>query len=185
MSERRARTDEPRDESDDPISRYAVSADATPEEFLAAAKLYAREVAERHDLSVSVADLEWGVSKRAKRRAGVVKYTDHEPEEVVLTWDHFEEHGWAAATGTIRHELAHVHLLNEADDGGHGEAFERLAERLDAPVHCERFADPKWWVTCTDCEARIARYRRSKLVEQPEQYCCADCGGAFRVERNE
>lgn len=167
------------------VDRFAVSRDATETEFLAAAKLYARAVADRHDLEASVTDLEWSVSKRAKRRAGVVKYTDGEPEAVVLTWDHFREHGWAAAAGTIRHELAHVHLLNVDGDGGHGAAFERLADRLDAPRHCERFADPKFWVICEGCEARIARYRRSKLVEQPEDYCCSECGGDFRVERNE
>lgn len=168
----------------DPVDRYAVSPDASETEFLAAAKLYARAVADRHDLAASIPDLEWSVSKRAKRRAGVVKYRDGDPEEVVLTWDHFVEHGWEAAAGTIRHELVHVHLLNEASDASHGEAFERLAERIDAPVHCQRFTDPDWWVICEDCEARIARYRRSKLVQQPEDYRCSDCGGDFRVVDN-
>lgn len=183
MAERSASPDD--SAGDDLVARYAVSDDATEAEFLAAAKLYAREVAARHGLAVSVPDLEWSVSKRAKRRAGVVKYTDGEPEAVVLTWDHFVAHGWRAAAGTIRHELAHVHLLNQAGDASHGEAFERLADRLDAPRHCERFVDPDWWVICEDCEARIARYRHSKLVRQPEDYCCSACGGSFRVEEHE
>jgi len=168
-----------------PVERYAVSDDASPEEFLAAAKLYAREVVDRHDLSVDVRALEWDVSKRAKRRAGVVKHTDGEPEEVLLTWEHFAANGWAAAAGTVRHELAHVHLLNEASDASHGTAFRDLADELDAPRHCERFADPNYWVVCTDCDARLARYRRSKLVKRPGDYRCADCGGAFRVEAAE
>lgn len=164
------------------IDRYAVDADATDEQFLAAAKLYAREVVDRHDLSVAVSDLEWSISRRAKRRAGAVKHRDGEPREVVLTWGHFAEHGWEAATETIRHELIHVHLLAEADDPTHGAAFEALATELDAPTHCERFTDPEWWVICEDCGARLARYRRSKLVEEPGRYSCGDCGGAFRVE---
>ena len=168
----------------DLVHRYAVSPDCTHEEFLAAAKLYAREVVDRHDLSVNVSDLEWDVSLRAKRRAGAVKWRDGDPESVVLTWEHFAGQGWEAAAATIRHELAHVHLLEEADDPSHGEAFQRLADELDAPVHCDRFAEPKWWVTCRDCGARLARYRRSKLVSQPGEYRCGDCGGEFRVERN-
>jgi len=167
---------------DDILDRFAVDDAASDEQFLAAAKLYAREVVERHDLSVDVSRLELSVSKRANRRAGAVKHRDGEPEEVVLTWDHFSEHGWEAAASTIRHELIHVHLLEEDDDPTHGAAFEELAAELDAPINCERFTDPEWWVICEDCEARIARYRRSKLVEQPEQYVCRDCGGAFRVE---
>lgn len=183
MSERRTAADG--DEGSartDLVERYAVSDDATEAEFLAAAKLYAREVVDCHDLSVDVRGLDWAVSKRAKRRAGVVTHTAGEPEALRLTWEHFEANGWAAAAGTVRHELVHVHLLNEADDPSHGEAFQRLAATLDAPVHCERFADPNWWVICTDCDARIARYRRSKLVTEPGAYRCADCGGPFRVE---
>lgn len=170
---------------DDLLDRYAVDDAASDEEFLAAAKLYAREVVDQHDLSVDVSDLEWSVSKRAKRRAGAVKHRDGNPESVVITRAHFTEHGWEAAAATVRHELIHVHLLAEDGDATHGAAFEDLADDLDAPINCERFTDPEWWVICEDCESRIARYRRSKLVEQPERYRCRDCGGEFRVEAAE
>lgn len=167
----------------DPLQRYAVAADASHEEFLAAAKLYARAVVDRHDLAVDVSGLDWEVSTRAKRRAGAVLYRDGDPETVRLTWGQFENRGWPAAAATVRHELVHVHRLAEADDPSHGEAFRRLADELDTHVHCERFSDPEWWVTCVDCGARLARYRRSKLVESPGDYRCGDCGGSFRVER--
>lgn len=167
-----------------PASRYAVGSDCAHEEFLAAAKVYARAVVAEHDLTASVSDLSWEVSTRAKRRAGAVKYRDGDPQAVVLTWAHFENSGWEAMAATIRHELAHVHLLNEAGDASHGKRFQRLAERLHTHVNCERFVPPEWWVVCTECENRLGRYRRSKLVTNPAQYQCADCGGAFRVERN-
>ncbi|WP_231187495.1 hypothetical protein [Haladaptatus sp. DYF46] len=48
--------------------------------------------------------------------------------------------------------------------------------------HCERFTAPKWWLVCKGCGGRSARYRRSKTVRNPEQYCCSECGGSFRVE---
>jgi predicted SprT family Zn-dependent metalloprotease len=175
--------------SDDPpvtdrVRRYAVTPDCSHAEFLAAAKLYARAVVDDHDLSVSVSDLSWEVSTRAKRRAGAVKYRDGDPEVVVLAWRQFEHAGWPAVAATVRHELAHVHLLREDGDASHGPAFERLADRLDTHVRCERFTPPKWWVRCTDCDTALARYRRSKLVTEPERYRCGDCGGRFRVERN-
>lgn len=164
--------------------RYAIEPTCTHEEFLAVVKVYARDVVDRHGLSVRVSDLEWEVSKRAKRRAGAVTYRDGDPKSVVLTWRQFENQGWVAVAETIRHELVHVHLLNDADDPSHGPAFEALAAELETSVHCDRFTEPTWWVVCTDCAARLARYRRSKLVNNPESYACGECGGAFRVEEN-
>jgi predicted SprT family Zn-dependent metalloprotease len=167
------------------VDRYAVGPDCTEAEFLAAVRVYARDVVARHDLSVAVSALDWSVSTRAKRRAGAVLHRDGEPQSVVLTWEQFAEAGWAAAAATVRHELVHVHRLNEAGDATHGAAFRRLADRLDAPFSCARFAEPAYWVVCRDCDARLARYRRSKLVTEPDSYRCGDCGGRFRVARTE
>jgi predicted SprT family Zn-dependent metalloprotease len=167
------------------VDWYALSSECSHEEFLATAKVYARAVVDRHDLTASVSDLSWEVSTRAKRRAGAVKYRDGTPETVVLTWAHFANQGWAATAATIRHELAHVHLLNEVGDASHGERFRELAEQLHTHVHCERFVPPAYWVVCTDCGARLARYRRSTLVDNPDQYRCGDCGGPFRVACND
>ena len=169
----------------DLVARYAVSSACSHAEFLAAAKLYARAVADRHDLSVSVGDLDWKVSTRAKRRAGAVHHRDGDPERITLAWRQFENEGWVATAATVRHELVHVHLLAEDGDASHGPAFRQLAEDLDTHVRCERFTPPAFWVICTDCDARIARYRRSKIVESPERYQCGDCGGRLRVEEVE
>lgn len=162
--------------------RYRIGQDCSREEFLAVAKVYAREVVDRHELSVVVSDLDWRASDRTKRRAGAVKHRGGDPRSVVLTWAQFAERGWAAAAATIRHELIHVHLLNEADDPSHGERFRELADRLETGVHCERFADPEWWIVCEQCGTRLARYRRSKLVKNPEEYACGECSGPLRVE---
>jgi SprT-like protein len=164
------------------VDDYHVGPDCTREELLAVCKVYARAVAEEHGLSVTVSDLDWEVSTRAKRRAGAVRHQDGEPLAVRLTLEQFERAGWPAVAETVRHELIHVHLLEERGDAGHGEAFRRLADRLETSVHCERFAPPAWWVVCVDCGARLARYRRSKLVEHPGRYSCGDCGGTLRVK---
>jgi SprT-like protein len=156
---------------------YEVDADVSPAEFLAVAKVYARDVVDNYDLSVSVSDLDWEVSKRAKRRAGAVTYRGDDPEAVSLTWEYFQEHGWGATASVVRHELVHVHRLNEAGDASHGDAFQAWADTLQTSVTCERFADPNWWVECRDCGSEMPRYRKSKLVKQPKNYRCGGCGG--------
>ncbi len=173
------------DDAPDPETTYAVDADCSRQEFLAASKLYARDVVVSHGLDVDVSNLDWEVSARAKRRAGAVRHTDGDPEAIVLAWKQFDERGWSATASTIRHELAHVHLLNKDGDGSHGPAFQQLAEALETHVHCERFTEPTWWIMCVDCGTRAARYRRSKLVRNPEHYTCGECGGDVRVEQNE
>ncbi|MFT4930741.1 MAG: SprT-like protein, partial [Natronomonas sp.] len=77
------------------------------------------------------------------------------------------------------------HLLNETGDPSHGDRFRELARRLDTNVRCELFARPDWWVVCEGCGSRLARYRRSKLVSEPEAYACSDCAGDLRVEPTE
>lgn len=162
--------------------RYHIDRSCSEDEFLAVAKVYAREVVSTHGLSVSVSDLEWELSKRAKRRAGALRYADGEPKAIVITWAYFLERGWTATTAIIRHELIHAHLVAERSEHRHTEAFEEWADRLDTSVHCELFTDPNWWVHCTGCDAKFARYRESKVVTDPGSYCCGTCGSPLRVE---
>ena len=164
---------------------YHIESDVTVEGFLAVSRLYARDVVDQYDLSADVTALEWAVSKRAKRRAGAVTYRDGHPESVSLTWEYFQTMGWAAIAETIRHELIHVHLLNEHGDGSHGDRFRELARRLETGTNCERFSEPKWWITCQSCGQTLARYRRSKLVQNIDSYRCGDCGGPLRRERTD
>ncbi|WP_435073299.1 SprT-like domain-containing protein [Halorubrum sp. HHNYT27] len=164
------------------IDKYTIEPDCSEEEFIAVSKVYAREIVKAYELSVNVSQLDWEVSRRAKRRAGQVKYTGTEATSVVLTWAYFAELGWEAMASTIRHELIHIHLLNERGDSGHGDAFQKLAKQLDTTVNCELFVEPNWWITCVDCGLRLPRYRESKLVSSPEKYQCGKCSGDLVVE---
>lgn len=168
----------------DTVDKYQISPDCSKEEFIAVVKRYARKVTDEFSLSVSVTELDWEVSVRAKRRAGAVKHRDGTPESVSLTWEYFEQKGWEAIAETIRHELIHVHLLNEAQDAGHGPPFRELAQDLNTRIRCSRFAEPNWWVVCDSCGDRVARYRRSPLIDDPDQYRCGSCGGALLVKSN-
>lgn len=167
------------------VSHFAIGTHVSPDEFLAVTRVYARRVVDAHGLNVNVSDLDWEVSKRAKRRAGAVKYSEGNPEAVSLTWEYFQERGWAATAETIRHELIHVHLLNERGDGSHGSEFRQLADELKTTVRCEIFAEPKWWIVCQECGAQIPRYRRSKVVKHPAQYRCGRCDGEVEIVPNQ
>lgn len=168
-------------EQKDLVHKYQIDPDCTKEEFIAVAKLYSREVINKHNLQASVGDLTWELSVRAKRRAGAVKRQNGQPYAISLTWDYFKQNGWPAIAATIRHELIHVHLINERSDASHGSEFKTLAKKLDTDVRCETFIEPKWWVVCSDCEIRIPRYQRSKLVKDTENYSCAKCGGSLNI----
>lgn len=161
--------------------RYALASDCTDRELRSVAKIYAREVVDAHDLAVAVSSLEWEISRRAKRRAGALYHADGQSEKIQIARRQFDNSGWLAVASTIRHELIHAHLVNTGQGSGHGEAFERLAETLDTSVHCERFTEPNYWVRCAECGLEIARYRKSKLVTQADQFRCGDCGGRFSV----
>lgn len=160
-----------------PADRYEPSTDASDAELLAVCRVYARAVAERHGLTADVASLKWRLSGRATRRAGAVLHADGDPVRIVLARKFFEANGWAGLAETVRHELIHVHLLNERGDPGHGDAFREWADRLGTGVRCERFVEPAWVVECEDCGGRVHRYRRSTLVAWPERFRCGECGG--------
>ena len=165
----------------------AENAPRTKAALLDRAREYAREVVADYfpDADLGLEDVEWEVSTRAKRRAGATKYNRWTGEVAVsLTWAAYQRLGWEAMRETIRHELVHVWQLRTRGKAGHGPDFRAKAADLDASLHCERFAAPKWWLICESCGERTPRYRRSKTVTHPERYSCS-CGGALRVERVE
>ncbi|SIR63228.1 SprT-like family protein [Haladaptatus litoreus] len=127
--------------------------------------------------------IDWEVSHRAKRQAGVTKYDPAtEAITIALTWKAYEQHRQTQFSATVRHKLIHAWQYHEFDDADHGTTFTRWTDTLDTSQHCERFTDPKWWLVCEDCGGRIARYRSSKTVRNPEQYSWGECGGSLRVE---
>ncbi|WP_458210970.1 SprT-like domain-containing protein [Haladaptatus sp. NG-SE-30] len=150
------------------------------------AQCHATNVAAEHFSDLPVETINWEVSHRAQRQAGVTKYDPAtEAITIALTWTAYEHHGWEQFSSTVRHELIHAWQYYEFGDADHGSTFTRWTDALDTSQHCERFTTPKWWLICEDCDGRIARYRRSKTVRNPEQYCCGECGGAIRIEEGD
>ena len=167
---------------DDSTTAREVDEPGSPAKLLERAAEYATSVS----LAVDFEEITWEVSHRAKRRAGACRYDANSGEVTIrLTWAAYEAFGWEEFTGVIRHELVHAYEFQTRGESGHGPRFRALAKSVDAPRRCQRFSPPAYWVTCRDCGERLARYRRSKLVKQPDRYRCGSCGGTLSVERND
>ncbi|WP_231188355.1 SprT-like domain-containing protein [Haladaptatus sp. DYF46] len=128
------------------------------------------------------------ISTRAQRTAGATKYDPANGEitislaSISLAWDAFEQHGWEQFSSTVRHELIHAWQYHEFGEADHGRTFDRWTDMLNTTQHCERFKSPNWWLICEECGGQLPRFQRSKVVKQPENYSCGDCGGSLRVE---
>jgi len=146
---------------------------------------HAEKVASEHFPQLPVETIKWETSTRMKRTAGKAVYNKQTGEIVIrLSWDAYREYGWEKYARVVRHELIHAHQYHESGTADHGPTFTRWIKPLDTDRYCERYADPKYWIICEDCERRNPRYKCSKVVKNPHNYRC-QCGGGIRVERNE
>ncbi|AGB33088.1 hypothetical protein C488_16017 [Natrinema pellirubrum DSM 15624] len=155
------------------------------DEILARARIHAREVVAEHDLPVDLEALEWAVSTRAKRRAGACRWdAETETATIVLARRAYEAYEWPAFAGIVRHELVHAWEFQAFGESGHGSRFRERAAALEAPRHCEEFADPRYVLRCLEpeCDWHAKRHRASKPVKSPDGYRCGACGGSYEVE---
>ena len=163
------------------VERVSEPEPDSPETLLERASTYAETV----DIAVDTDALAWGISKRAKRRAGCCRYQRATGQiTIVLTWPAYQEYGWAEYTGVIRHELVHAWEFEQFGESSHGNRFKQKAREVDAPLHCRSFTDARLELVCLDeaCDWQIDRHRASKPVTQPnDPYRCGDCGGEYEV----
>jgi predicted SprT family Zn-dependent metalloprotease len=153
------------------------------DEILARARIHAREVVAEHALDLDLGAVEWAVSERARRRAGVCRWhAGREVATIVLARRAYERYAWPEFAGVVRHELVHAWAFRTFGEAGHGPRFRERAAALEAPRHCEAFAEPRYVLRCRTCDWRATRHRASKPVRSPDRYRCGDCGGAYEVE---
>ena len=117
-----------------------------------------------------------------QRSAGVAIY-EHRSGKITirLSWDAYEAYG-GAIRAWFANELIHAWQYHERGDADHGPTFRQWVEPLETDRHCERYAEPKYWVVCEASESRDPRYQRSKVVKQPERYSYGRCGGEILIE---
>ncbi|WP_227380624.1 SprT family zinc-dependent metalloprotease [Haladaptatus halobius] len=146
-------------------------------------KAHAADVAAEHFPDLPIEAIAWEVSHRRQRSAGATKYDPSNGEITIsLAWDAYDSQGWEQFSSTVRHELIHAWQFHEFGEADHGRTFDRWTDALDTTQYCKRFKTPTWWIVCEDCDGQLPRYRRSKVVKQPENYSCGNCGGSLRIE---
>lgn len=158
----------------------------TKKELRDRAAAHALEVAQEHFPELPVEDITWQTSTRMKASAGKAIYRpdgDSDDDEVIvrLSWNAYQQYGWEKFARVVRHELIHVWQYHTHGKGGHGWTFEQWVEALDTDRTCEMFEAPKYWVICDSCGMKMPRYKRSKVVQNPEDYRCPD-GHSIRIE---
>ena len=154
------------------------------DELLARARIHARTV----DIDVDWDCLEWAVSARAKRRAGLCRWErNREVATIILSRAAYEAYEWETFAAVVRHELIHAWEFQQFGESGHGERFRRVAARLEAPRHCPSFTEPRYVLQCQNerCDWRATRHRASKPVTTPERYRCGNCGADYTVEHTD
>ncbi len=146
-------------------------------------RAHSGEVAAENFPELPVEAINWETSTRMQRSAGVAIY-DQQSEQITirLSWDAYEAYGWEQFSRVVRHELIHAWQYHEYSKADHGSTFKQWVEPLETDRHCEQYAEPNYWVICEECGSRDPRYRRSKVVKQPEKYSCGRCGGAISIE---
>jgi predicted SprT family Zn-dependent metalloprotease len=152
----------------------------SPPDLRRQAAAYARHV----PLGVDPDRIDWEVSRRAKRRAGVCLHHRGTGRQTIrLTWDAYESFGWSRFAGTIRHELVHAWEFQQFDESSHGRRFRQVANRIDAPLSCPVFAEARLTLRCRrdDCDWRARRYRACPTVTEPDRRRCGDCGSRYEV----
>lgn len=133
------------------------------------------------DVSVEIANLKRlaGQYRHSERKIRISRYLmENYPEKVI---------------DTVKHELGHAiaDQRHGTDIKPHGEEWKNAMAEMNvtdpSPCHKMQLADYSYVVACTnpECDVEYGRYRRSKIVKQPELYTCGQCGGrleSFEVD---
>jgi len=103
--------------------------------------------------------------------------------ELVFSWQAFEEFDIDTFKGIIRHELIHVEEVHKYGVSNHGFRFESRARDINAPMDIDQFTPYKYKLYCKECGEFVdGRYRKSKVVKNPDKYLSNCCKENLTVE---
>ncbi|WP_433634794.1 SprT-like domain-containing protein [Halomicrococcus sp. NG-SE-24] len=118
----------------------ADSVPKTQAALLDRAQTHAADVAAEHFPEFPVESIDWEVSERTQRQAGVTEYDpDTEAVTIRFTWDAYQEFGWIQFSKTVWHELVHAWQYWQFKEADHGETFAHWMDSFNIDQHCERF----------------------------------------------
>lgn len=161
--------------------------DMNQHELKQAIETYQEWCAEHYPIDVDLDGIPTEISTRMKSTAGKVCYNkgDFRVKYIRYALKAYQKWGWDELASTIRHELIHVHTVQNYEKGGHGRLFKRMVPKMDTSRHCETFAedDAKYILFCKECDAEVVRrFKMCKSVKNPGRYRSKCCQAPLRVE---
>jgi len=177
---------EPEPETDEP----QFGDDMGKKELRRAIEEYSWWVAENYPVDIDLDGVPMELSSRMKKTAGKVVHIRGSDQVKYIRYaiKAYQEWGWEKFAETIRHELIHVHTVQNHATGGHGRLFKKMVPDMDTHRFCEKFAEDeaKYLLLCKECDKLVAqRFKRSKTVKNPGRYQSKCCNAPLRVENNE
>lgn len=141
------------------------------------------------DFEVDLSEIEITVTGRLKKAHGrykVKRSISGEEEQIRISKNTIDEHGWEEAKRTIRHEVVHAWQYQNDKGLSHGPSFRRWLEPFDIDVYAEDPAEknPKYEIICPNCGTVDTKTRACKMTKNVELYQCR-CGSQdLRVQQN-
>lgn len=151
---------------------------------------YQKWVGENYPIDIDLSDVDTEISNKMKRTAGkVASYTNQGKVTYIrYAFKAYQQWGWEKFAETIRHELIHVHTVQNHRKGGHGRLFKQKVDALETHRHCEKFAndEAKYFLNCNGCGETVdVRFRDCKMTDQNARGVRSNCCSAeIDVVRN-
>ncbi len=131
------------------------------------------------DISLSIGSM--------KRQAA--KYSPENQE--IRVSDRLVERHPGKVEEILKHELGHAIVIKECgkDAKPHGEEWKSAMEEMGVEnpeaTHDLDLAEYRYVIVCSneDCDMKMGRHRRSKLVKNVGLYRCKDCGGTLKRKK--
>lgn len=135
--------------------------------------------------------IRWHVNTRAKSRWGICRKTGARDYEIEISERLLRDEVSDVATkNTVIHELLHT-IPGGMKHTGNWAAAAAKVNRAYPQYHIQRLtsseekgivSDPptrpsKYALKCTHCGTEVPRERMSKVIQRPQDYRCAFCGG--------
>jgi len=133
------------------------------------------------ELSVGVKP-DWGSLEYSLSEDG---FTDIRDCEITLSWGAFESFTPEEWMDNVRHELIHVEEIQKYGASNHGWRFKQRAREVDASTSCPKFTEYKYKLYCKECDEFVSgKYKKSKMVKNPNKYITRCCDANLYVEKN-
>jgi len=140
------------------------------------------------EFEVDLSEIEITVTARMTRKWGsfrVKRSPSGEEQQLRISRNAIDEHGFDEVKQTIRHEAVHAHQHQEGYGLSHDWTFRKWCDEFDISVHVDKpSSKANYHIICENCGIVGKRQQRSKIVKNPERYKCGECGGKLHSEKN-